>query len=654
MKNLLPILAALILCATPANANAASGFRLFLAPEGVQNNTPLGGISPTLGNPAVDASAGPQRLYIWGQVLGGDANQLYTAVSFNVVTTGSAAVVASNVWNYANTFTRWAASNPGTLRSGALLDVRLACNTVGFFGVRNENFANLDNQYDPVTESMVLGWIEVEGNGEIFLQVGEIGIIRTGQTWDAVALGIGDGAVPGNSFNTGSSTADATVSTVVACEPCDTDCDNDADAFDIEPFLDLLYVDGIPCSSCAGDTDGNGIVDAFDVSPLLLCFFPDDPPITRQETFRIFFDTSGNGDVDDAPHPGNATLSFGNPELPPGGGRLYIYGEFQNDGPAGFGQRVPSPNFDIEIDGGTITGAWNYNGVGQDQIFFGQRWTWAGPNPLVNPNDTTVSFTAANLLNLGLENGALHTVTDVQHDDSTGFGTTLLGYVDVESTDAASVWITVGAQGFAIEGGNGPTDLIFMGFDDAAVQAGGGFGRSAIPEATIPTLQAANDDCFDAIEIFEGSVGFENANATVDGPPLPIECDDGSGLDFVGDLWFSYAATCSGTLTVSTCNQATFDTSLVAYTGDCADLTLVACNDDGDACAGGTSRMDVPVTCGQSVLLRVGWGFGFLGSGTLSLTCTEEACPVSSADLNGDGVVDLRDYRLFQLEFGQP
>ena len=55
-----------------------------------------------------------------------------------------------------------------------------------FTAVDAEHFADFDGQFDKVTVSTVLGWIEVQGNGEIFLQVGEIGIIRTGKTWDAV------------------------------------------------------------------------------------------------------------------------------------------------------------------------------------------------------------------------------------------------------------------------------------------------------------------------------------------------------------------------------------------------------------------------------------------------------------------------------------
>jgi hypothetical protein len=54
------------------------------------------------------------------------------------------------------------------------------------------------------------------------------------------------------------------------CNPCDANCDGVVDAFDIEPFINILL--GPPaCSACAGDTDGNGVVDAFDIEPFINC-----------------------------------------------------------------------------------------------------------------------------------------------------------------------------------------------------------------------------------------------------------------------------------------------------------------------------------------------------------------------------------------------
>ena len=62
---------------------------------------------------------------------------------------------------------------------------------------------------------------------------------------------------------------------VAACDPCDMDCDGDVNAFDIEPFLELLFdPNPKPCNACTGDTNGDGAVDAFDIEPFLECLFP--------------------------------------------------------------------------------------------------------------------------------------------------------------------------------------------------------------------------------------------------------------------------------------------------------------------------------------------------------------------------------------------
>lgn len=59
-----------------------------------------------------------------------------------------------------------------------------------------------------------------------------------------------------------------------ACDPCDINCDGDISAFDIEPFLELLFNGEIPCDTCTGDINRDGRIDAFDIEPFLTCLFP--------------------------------------------------------------------------------------------------------------------------------------------------------------------------------------------------------------------------------------------------------------------------------------------------------------------------------------------------------------------------------------------
>jgi hypothetical protein len=136
----------------------------------------------------------------------------------------------------------------------------------------------------------------------------------------------------------------------------------------------------------------------------------------------------------------------------------------------------------------------------------------------------------------------------------------------------------------------------------------------------------ANDNCANALPVLEGDIAFTNINANTDGPSLPGSCDEGNGLSFQSDVWYVYEPVGNGTLTVSTCSQAAFDTRLAAYTGTCTGLVLAACNDDGAGCSDLTSLMDVPVACDEPVLIRVGSFGAAQGNGTLSLTFAGSDC----------------------------
>ena len=147
-----------------------------------------------------------------------------------------------------------------------------------------------------------------------------------------------------------------------------------------------------------------------------------------------------------------------------------------------------------------------------------------------------------------------------------------------------------------------------------------------------------NENCTSASEILVGATPFTTTGTSDIGPDLDISCDEGHGVSVMSDIWFRYFASTTGTLTVSTCDDADFDTRLAAYTGPCAAPTLVACNDEGAGCLNGTSLMDVSVTAGVTYLIRVGSSSGAQGAGTLTLSLA--AC---LPDINGDGNVNVTD-----------
>lgn len=174
-----------------------------------------------------------------------------------------------------------------------------------------------------------------------------------------------------------------------------------------------------------------------------------------------------------------------------------------------------------------------------------------------------------------------------------------------------------------------------------------------------------SDDCFSATPAVDGVNPFDTTAATPDGPSHdPGDCQYAEST-LNNNVWFSYTASCTGTLTVATCEQlggsATYDTRLAVYGGTCADLIKLGCNDDdlGNAATGQCgatplfhSTVTILVTAGQNLLISVG-GFGATDVGTGNLfvgcvaatatgscckpdtTCTDEVSPGACAAIGG-------------------
>jgi len=145
-----------------------------------------------------------------------------------------------------------------------------------------------------------------------------------------------------------------------------------------------------------------------------------------------------------------------------------------------------------------------------------------------------------------------------------------------------------------------------------------------------------NNTCDGAIEIFDGATPYDTTGATTDGAGLGAACDfDGQTYH---DIWFTYTATCTGTLTVSTCGTASYDPDVVIYDGtDCGALVLLGCDDDTPGCPDFSNEQDVPVVLGNGYIIRVGgWSDGDFGAGTLTLTCTGDGGPGGDNNLCAD------------------
>lgn len=155
------------------------------------------------------------------------------------------------------------------------------------------------------------------------------------------------------------------------------------------------------------------------------------------------------------------------------------------------------------------------------------------------------------------------------------------------------------------------------------------------------------DRCEFAQPIGEGAVGFDSRGASTDPAWLPSTCNEGAGLAFTHDVWFSFTANATGVFRIGTCETGDFDARIAIYES-CGGLPM-ACSDD--ACTGGAAEVEVGLTCGMQVLIRLGgWGHG--ATGMLQVEGVDTAPCVCEADLDGSGIVDGGDIALILLSFG--
>ena len=96
------------------------------------------------------------------------------------------------------------------------------------------------------------------------------------------------------------------------------------------------------------------------------------------------------------------------------------------------------------------------------------------------------------------------------------------------------------------------------------------------------------------------------------------------------DVWWCWTATCTGTVTLSTCNLTTADTVIAIYTSapSCScpgpDSTPLCCNND---FCGLQSGVSCEVICGQTYLIQVGMvSQTSAGDGRLSIACAGNPC----------------------------
>jgi hypothetical protein len=161
------------------------------------------------------------------------------------------------------------------------------------------------------------------------------------------------------------------------------------------------------------------------------------------------------------------------------------------------------------------------------------------------------------------------------------------------------------------------------------------------PSGTLQGRSSGNDLCSDAEVITCGQ--------TVTGSTSTATFDDvgtcGTSNTTAG-VWYSLTPAISGTITLSTCNQAAYDTKISVFTGTCGSLTCVTGVDDAAGCGGFTTELALCVVSGETYLILV-HGFGnATGVFDLTVSCSEissindDVCNATPVTVGGSALIN--------------
>jgi len=150
-----------------------------------------------------------------------------------------------------------------------------------------------------------------------------------------------------------------------------------------------------------------------------------------------------------------------------------------------------------------------------------------------------------------------------------------------------------------------------------------------------------NDVCSGAIPITATITNLSTFGATTSAPSLPVECDEGGGLAFENDVWFTFTPDGPADILNLCLDPLTFDARMAVYENTCGDLTLIGCSDDSCDLA---PSVVFDGQCGQTYLVRVGGSGDVAGYGKMIAAAFGVCDPTCPWDLDDDGGVGINDF----------
>lgn len=224
MRSTLVTLFFVLLSAAPASAA-----RVWFSTSGVAENEPITGtpgefINYNTGlNPALDASNGTGRLYVWASIGPTEPGPRYHGLTLDLqlhVYEGEVHFSDHHFYNYESTFTnflyRWSQIIPGAQQNHLIDDVMLLANANAWGLTEIDAIIHQDIHFDPLTKSMLLGYVNFEttpgARADLFLGLGRGGFGRQPPTDEPIVyFGWDDEPLRTNDFGARSRLPDAKI-----------------------------------------------------------------------------------------------------------------------------------------------------------------------------------------------------------------------------------------------------------------------------------------------------------------------------------------------------------------------------------------------------------------------------------------------------------